>query len=322
MRSSTLITLLTLSLGLVLQPACGGEPDSSVDETLPAVGGKADSTQPTVATLSFAADWSESQSGVLTAGGQAAIDYDEARLPNCRASHNGNPGWQITAYLKFLPSGAVSDAELFAHQTKPTGEVDYYTWEKQTPLLSIPAGTESIEVWFKNVSAFDHPCTEWDSDFGRNYHFAVEAGPSATLSFNQDWTIGRKGQLVAGGTLVVSYAPERMQSIAAGSSPYFSFFASKYHCYGYGCCEQEYQQVVHARFASGGAFVAFPIPAGQSSVQIAIPADADQVEIFVDADVYTTTWYCGGAPGPKYRQPTPDHFYDSNYGKNFLFDLD
>jgi hypothetical protein len=281
--------------------------------------GKADNAQSaTVPTLKFDAAWQESASGPLLAGGKVAIDYDEARLPNCRASHNGNPGWQITAYLKAIPGGAVATAELFAHASSATGAPDYYSWVKQVPVLSIPAGTREVELWFKNVSAFDHPCTEWDSDYGRNYRFGVvDAG--AAIALNKDWSVTRKGELLAGGSVTVSYATERMTAIANGSG-YVSFFASKYHCYGYGCCEQEYQNTLHVRFAASGGFTAHPLVGG--SATIALPAGASRLELYVDSDVYTTTWYCGGAAGPKYRQPIPDHFYDSNFGKNFVFGLD
>jgi hypothetical protein len=308
--------------GLVIGVLLAGCSPEAVDpdlEQTPALAGKADTAQTaTVATLVFDKQWNETVSGVLTAGGQVAIDYHESRLPSCRASHNGNPGWQITAYLRTLPGGAVSEAELFAHASKSTGESDYYSWVKQVPVLAIPAGTTELQLWFKNVSGFDHPCTEWDSDFGRNYRFPVAAAAGATVSFNKDWSITRKGALKAGGTVGVSYAPERMKSIANGSG-YVSFFASKYHCYGYGCCEQEYQNVLHARFKKNGAWTTLPLSPAAS---LAIPADATMLEAYIDSHVYTTTWYCGGAAGPKYRQPTPDLFYDSNFGKNFFFELD
>jgi len=315
-------SLLRVVMGTLLAAAVGCAPDlgDSLDPALEGTAGKADTAQSaTVPTLVFDTSWNESVSGTLTAGGKVAIDYAEGRLPNCRASHNGNPGWQITAYLKALPSGAVSQADLFAHTSKPTGETDYYTWVKQIPVLSIPAGTTELELWFKNVSGFDHPCTEWDSDFGRNYRFSVAAAAGASISFNKDWTITRKGELKAGAEVTLSYAPERMQAIANGSS-YFSFFASKYHCYGYGCCEHEYENALHVRFSKSGGWTTLPLSG--PSVTCTLPSDATMIETYFDTDVYTTTWYCGGAAGPKYKQPNPDHFYDSNFGKNFFFELD
>jgi len=307
--------LLGLGLG-----ACGND-EGLAPEQQAGIEGKAD-TATQISTLTFDAAWNETLSGALVAGGQVSLKYDEARLPNCRASHNGNPGWQITAYVKMVPGGTVAEANFFDYAKTASGAPDYHTWVKQVPTVSIPAGTTELQIWFKNGSGFDHPCTEWDSDFGKNYIFKVGAAPvGGTLTFTKDWQTQKQGLLKAGTTMTVVYAPERMKSIAWGPSQYYSFFASKYHCYGYGCCEQEYKNVLHVRFNGTSAFSAIPLTG--PSVQVAIPASAQRIEIYVDADVWTTTWYCGGTPpGQKYKQPTPDHFYDSNFGNNYVVTLD
>jgi len=92
---------------------------------------------------------------------------------------------------------------------------------------------------------------------------------------------------------------------------------SKYHCYGYGCCSHDYDNRLSVRYHSGHAFTQHKLQAGQPAL-LNVPADAAHVELFFDAVVTTTTWYCGGAPGPKFVQDPPDQFYDSDFGRNFV----
>jgi len=317
MRKPLLAVLLGLLGALSLLSACGGEPLQG--ETLPASsGGKADSLQSGVPTLMFDNGWNEWADGTVVAGGKVAVDYDEKRLPDCRAWHNGNPGWQITAYVMATPSGTVTEAALFDYASGPTGP-NYYTWVKQVPVLSVPTGTTELQVWFKNGSGFDHPCETWDSDFGKNYRFQVQkAAAGATLSFKNDWSIGQQGKLVAGGTVTVDYDPARLVAIANGPSSSYGYFASKYHCYGYGCCDHTYQNTLHVRFDSTGAFASHPFSA---PVDLTIPAGATQIELYFDTDVTTEVWYCGSTPPGAKTTVGPDHFYDSNFGKNFVFGL-
>jgi hypothetical protein len=270
--------------------------------------------------LKLGADWSETASGPIVAGGTVSVDYDVARLPNCRASHNGNPGWQITASMLFLPGNTIVEKGIMTYEQTPTGP-NYYTWIHTVPEFEVPVGTSEIQVWFMNGSGFDHPCTEWDSDYGTNYRFQViDATSVGSMLFQSDWRSIQGGTVKRGGKLLVTYAPERMKTIVSQAQlSGMGYFAVKYHCYGYGCCSWEYDDKLHVRFSDGGDFASYPI--GDLAVELTIPADASRVEIYFDTDVYTTTWYCGGAEGQKYRQPDPDRFYDSNYGDNFVYSI-
>jgi len=262
-------------------------------------------------------NWDEWATAPIFAGGKVRVDYDEARLPTCRAYHNGNPGWQITAYLYFLPGKTLGTAELFQHATTASG-TDYYSWVKQIPELEVPAGTTEIQAWFKNESGFDSPCTAWDSNFGQNYRLEVDPAPNTTtVTFRDDWNVEQSAEIAAGETLAVSYDTDRMVKIANGNQSY-SYFAAKYHCYGYGCCSHDYDNRLNVRYHASGAFTAHTIQPGQP-VLLTVPADASRVELYFDAEVTTTTWYCGGAEGPKYVQTPADHFYDSHFAKNFVF---
>lgn len=264
------------------------------------------------ATLHFDASWNESVDGTLRAGGSFVIDYAPERLPECRASHNGNPGWQITAFARFSPGGTIVSRDLFTYATTDTGP-DYHSWVRTTPQLDIPEGTTQVELWFQNASGFDTPCERWDSNFEANYRFDV-AAHFGELLFQADWHNVLSGDVARGGVLQVRYAPQRMQSIAQSGS----YFASKYHCYGYGCCSYTYDNHVHVRFRPDQPFSDDVI--GDAAVEYRVPMDATRVELYFHTDVSTLTWFCSGGEGPKSGHG-PDRFYDSNYGENFVLSL-
>lgn len=111
----------------------------------------------TGARLVFATDWSETQHGVIVPGGALTIDYDTDRLTTCRHSRAGAPLWQITAHVRWLPSGAV---DLAAVRDAPA-------------TLAVPADARALEVWFENTSASG--CQAWDSNLGANYRFEIAA---------------------------------------------------------------------------------------------------------------------------------------------------
>jgi hypothetical protein len=121
---------------------------------------------PPAPTLTFAADWTQSASGPLVAGGQAAVVYDEARLATCREEQGGSPMWGATGYASVngLPAQSFPVAGLV-----PPGS-------PAPPLVDLPVAGD-LQMWFEatNVSG----CHAWDSAYGANYHFAVAAPPDA-----------------------------------------------------------------------------------------------------------------------------------------------
>jgi len=268
-----------------------------------------------VTTLTFSSDWNETASASIVAGGTIAIDYDENRLPNCRASHNGNPGWQITAFVMAQPSGQISEQGIFTYEMTESGP-DYHTWIKTIPEFDVPEGTTSVQIWFRNDSAFDHPCTEWDSNYGANYGFGVvQANMVGSMNFKADWTNELGGNVVRGGKLQVTYATERMVTITEVHND--NYLASAYHCYGYGCCTHQYDTVMHVRFQDSGSFQNYPINDGM--VEVDIPVGASRVEIYFDSHVTTLVTFCGSGNPPSYAGS--DYFYDSNFGNNFVLTI-
>lgn len=103
--------------------------------------------------LGFAADFSETQSGDLHAGGTAVVHYDPDRLPTCQAESGGHAVWGITGHYQ-ADGGAVHDLFLSG------GDASF----------SVPAGKD-LAMWFEATNIYG--CHEYDSDFGANYHFTV-----------------------------------------------------------------------------------------------------------------------------------------------------
>lgn len=127
--------------------------------------GRADAVCPAVAPvpparLVFRGDFSEEQIGGIVPGGEVRIEYDVARLPQCRHSRNGYELWDITAHLRWEPSGALANASV------RTGAATF----------AVPTGARRLVAWFENTSATG--CQAWDSNFGANYAFDVLAPPA------------------------------------------------------------------------------------------------------------------------------------------------
>jgi len=115
---------------------------------------------PSHANLIFSADYSERREGVISAGGTLGIEYNVGRLPSCRNSRNGNPLWDITAHLRFEPSGQVTTASV------RTGYAQ----------VAVPAtGVERVVVYFENTAI--PGCQAFDSDYGNNYTFDLALPP-------------------------------------------------------------------------------------------------------------------------------------------------
>jgi hypothetical protein len=108
-----------------------------------------------MATVRFLSDWSHQQSGNIRPGESLRIEYDPARLPDCRAERYGQKAWSINANIRFHPGGQVQ-----------AGDVSSGAFE-----VNVPAKTSRIELWFHNT---DHTGgSAWDSRYGQNYWLDV-----------------------------------------------------------------------------------------------------------------------------------------------------
>lgn len=112
--------------------------------------------------IAFETDWSETQSGAIHAGDALIVHYDPLRLNRCSGSTHGNAAWAITGWYA-IDGG---EAHSFA-ASKPDGG----TLLAADPAITVGDGRD-LAVWFEATSIWG--CHDWDSDFGANYHFAIE----------------------------------------------------------------------------------------------------------------------------------------------------
>ena len=134
-------------------------------------------------------------------------------------------------------------------------------------------------------------------------------------------------ELVAGGTVHVTYAPSRFYKIIDSESS-VGWFASAYHCYGYGCCQVTFPDVTaHYRF-DDGEFASQPLD-DDNGFTLPIPSQASKLELYFETPGFDLrTWYCGCGEacsqenyensGASFRS---HQSYDSRYGENYVFDV-
>ena len=111
----------------------------------------------------------QKQHGAIVAGDSLSIEYDLGRLTTCRDTHNGYRFWSLDAYAQFQPSGQVASGSVVASNGPAWFAVPFVT--------DVPAGATSVALWFRNASP--PSCEGWDSNYGANYVFAVDAARSS-----------------------------------------------------------------------------------------------------------------------------------------------
>jgi hypothetical protein len=113
-------------------------------------------------TLTFGADFKVKLDGTLTKGKTVRVAYDASRLTACRGDQGGKPAWTITGYYT-VGGGAVRSFE--AGGFSPSSGTSQ-------PVLQLDASGD-LQIWFQNNNLWG--CNAYDSAFGKNYHFAVQA---------------------------------------------------------------------------------------------------------------------------------------------------
>jgi hypothetical protein len=132
--------------------------------------------------LDFQAGFRTQQRGALVAGQPVTLTYSLDRLTDCRGTHNGYPAWDLTASVRFSPSGTVVEGTVRGFDA-PNG-VPSNAGARSVPLdVAIPVGTTSMEVWFRNWSGAGMNCEAWDSNLGNNYRFPVSAAAPARVEW-------------------------------------------------------------------------------------------------------------------------------------------
>lgn len=128
--------------------------------------------------LTFTSWWEEVLTGgPIVQGGKLRLLYSMDRLPQCRSTHNGYPGWTITILYTFDLSQPPKEIVAVVHNS-------YFgtstAWEQT---IDIPEDAENVWFWAHNSDV--QGCEAWDSDFGKNYLFPVFS--SAVVSQDIGW---------------------------------------------------------------------------------------------------------------------------------------
>jgi hypothetical protein len=175
---------LSLLFALAALTACSADAQTGTDSER--------TTTASAATIDFAKDFSVTQTGTITPGRDLTFRYDLARLPTCRLVEYGQPAWAILAFVSF-DGGAPTQLVLAPQNGTTTGIVETTI---PTPIAS------DVAFWF--YASDDGGCTQWDSSYGKNFHFHIETAQGPTIHFGSNWTTTVSGS-VGPGTVLVDY---------------------------------------------------------------------------------------------------------------------
>jgi hypothetical protein len=262
-------------LSFVVVAGCGGQFQNTDSEIASAA-----SAAP-IPTLTFAADWSVTQSAPVVSGGKATIHYDIARLSHCRAQYHGGPAWGIVAYW------SVDGGPAF---TQPVTQLQGGVNVPVDVTFDVPPGRD-LAVWF--YASDEGGCGEWDSNYGRNFHFALADGAPAIHFRWPGFGDDQSAPLRAGGEFLVDYDIRRL--------PYCR---QDYNGY------QTWDVTVGYRFDDGSAGSASVTATPTTNQRVAAPAriaaptGARSVQL----------WF-------ENHDRTGCQTWDSAYGANYRFDL-
>lgn len=171
--------LKSLALVLPLLAACGGQPQQENAPADPAPESQQASLTTPTATVRFLGGWMQEQRGAIVRGGQLVVDYELYRMTDCHNSTAyGQQAWDTLAYVRFLPGG-----QLFSGSVKEaTGST---TFVNKPFTVTVPADATRVEMWFFTSG---RTCqSRYDSNYGQNYGFPVEAQSPADVVWAGDW---------------------------------------------------------------------------------------------------------------------------------------
>jgi hypothetical protein len=116
-------------------------------------------TSTAAATLTFAADFTQTRSGILAAGGTVTVAYADSRLAQCAWVEGGLPRWDVTGYVQF------DSGELFAASVR----------DKPVTFTVPTDGATQVAVWFEATNIGG--CHAYDSNYGNNFVFPLQTPP-------------------------------------------------------------------------------------------------------------------------------------------------
>ena len=209
---------MLLVLALVSSTLGCGSETTTGDE------GAVESDNTSDATLKLTSDFETTLVGRAKAGSALRVEYALERLPQCRGNLGGGaPAWNIAGYYSENggPATMFEVTELSADGTDRVAK---------PARIKLEAGGD-LALWFQVTNRWG--CSEYDSQFGQNFHVDVE-GPApeagATIVFAKDGAVDRQGTLRAGDKVKIRYEQDRLPQCrrTQGNSPLWSIsgFAS------------------------------------------------------------------------------------------------
>ncbi|MFP2904859.1 DUF6209 family protein [Pyxidicoccus sp. 3LFB2] len=130
-----------------------------------------------VPSIHFRPDWSIVTSGSLSAGGPIHIDFDLWRTPFCNAvtMYDTFTGDSVMYYR--FDGGPTQSVSLLQNPEGIPGTINNQSGRTQVaPVIQAPANASELEVWFLGshpADTYNAACTNWDSNHGANYRFAL-----------------------------------------------------------------------------------------------------------------------------------------------------
>jgi hypothetical protein len=173
-------------LFFVIVTACGSAGETTLDQT---------SSEIVLSTITFAQDWSVTKSNDVQPAKAVALRYDLARLPNCRATKYGLQAWSVVAYVSF--DGRAPQSIVLAPTSPYVAQTGIVETQIPVPIAS------DMAVWFHASDAFG--CSEWDSKYGQNFHFAIAKPNAPVIHFDAGYNEWTDGIVHAGEDILVDY---------------------------------------------------------------------------------------------------------------------
>lgn len=257
--------------------ACGPQ-DLVVEGATEAVQSQSADALSTETLITFKDDWTIAVDGALVKGRKVRVAYDTDRLPGCRGEVDGRPAWSITGYFR-QADGSTGSFEAGGHS--PSSGT-------QEPVFDLTASGE-LAFWFQVTNLWG--CSEWDSNFGRNFVLTVHEAP--VITFNKDWSETVRGVPGSTQSVTITYDLSRLPTCRQTYNGLPSWDTLAYYRFDGGAAQYKSVTAVSGYMRYG------------TSVELFIPEGAKTLEL----------WF-------KNNDRAGCVAWDSDYGRNYRYTLE
>lgn len=131
----------------------------------------------TPAILQFLPNWETVQRGQIRQGGKLVIEYDAERLAQARTWFRGALFGELNVIVKFHPSGQIYTGSCVeeVRSDGPGGNGRTIGLKPKAFEVIVPLDSSHVEIWFHAFYQTTSYYEAWDSRYGQNYCFPVEA---------------------------------------------------------------------------------------------------------------------------------------------------